>query len=105
VSLVAGLVRRAGLVDYSPEQMHFLNFGRVVDSTKLRTAFGYAPRYTTPQAYDSFLAGRPVLPVVPAERIRDAERLLGMGVDVLGAVTSALPFGKARARPTSIGAA
>ena len=36
-----------GFVDYSPEQMRFLNFGRVVDTTLLRTEFGYTPRCTT----------------------------------------------------------
>ena len=34
---VGRLSRRFGFVDYSPEQMRFLNFGRVVDTTVLRT--------------------------------------------------------------------
>ena len=33
----AGIVRGARLVDFSPEQMRLLNFGRVVDTTRLRT--------------------------------------------------------------------
>ena len=33
---VGRLSRRFGFVDYSPEQMRFLNFGRVVDTTVLR---------------------------------------------------------------------
>ena len=41
---VGRLSRRFGFVDYSPEQMRFLNFGRVVDTTVLRTQFGYLPR-------------------------------------------------------------
>src|SRR3712207_8682964 len=34
---VGRLSRRFGFVDYSPEQMRFLNFGRVVDTTVLRS--------------------------------------------------------------------
>ena len=48
--------------DYSPEQMRFLNFGRVVDTTVLRTEFGYTPHYTTPEALESFIAGGRRLP-------------------------------------------
>jgi UDP-glucose 4-epimerase len=46
------------LVDYSPEQMHFLEQGRAVDTTAMRQVFGYSPRYTTSEAYDDFLRAR-----------------------------------------------
>jgi len=83
VRIVGNLVRRSGLVDFSPEQMHFLSFGRVVDIDRLRTQFGYTPKYTTQQALDTFLAGRPIKPVVAPERIRQGERLARslLGVD------------------------
>jgi UDP-glucose 4-epimerase len=51
---VGRLSRRFGFVDYSPEQMRFLNFGRVVDTTVLRTEFGYTPRYTTETALNDY---------------------------------------------------
>lgn len=83
VRIVGNLVRRSGLVDFSPEQMHFLSFGRVVDIERLRDQFGYTPKYTTQQALDTYLAGRPIKPVVPPERIRQGERLARslLGVD------------------------
>src|SRR3712207_6526335 len=56
-----------GYIDYSPEQMRFLNFGRVVDTTVLREEFGYTPRYTTEQALADYAAT--VTPVVPPEVI------------------------------------
>jgi UDP-glucose 4-epimerase len=59
---VGRVSRRFGFVDYSPEQMRFLNFGRVVDTTVLRTEFGYTPRYTTEAALDDY--ARTVAPVV-----------------------------------------
>jgi UDP-glucose 4-epimerase len=83
VRIVGNLVRRSGLVDFSPEQMHFLSFGRIVDIERLRTQFGYTPKYTTQQALATFLAGRPIKPVVAPERIRQGERLARslLGVD------------------------
>ncbi|HEX9231210.1 MAG TPA: NAD-dependent epimerase/dehydratase family protein [Jatrophihabitantaceae bacterium] len=83
VRIVGNLVRRSGLVDFSPEQMHFLSFGRVVDIERLRDQFGYTPKYTTQQALDTYLAGRPIKPVVAPERIRQGEHLARslLGID------------------------
>ena len=58
VSAVGGLFRRAGMVDFSPEQMRFLAHGRVVDTDRLRSTFGFVPRYTTSEAFDDFVATR-----------------------------------------------
>jgi UDP-glucose 4-epimerase len=72
---VAGLaVRRAGLLDLSREQLRFLEFGRVVDVTRLRTEFGYTPRYDTVGAFDDIVRdGRLRLRLQPAT-VRRAER-------------------------------
>ncbi|GHE11070.1 NAD-dependent epimerase/dehydratase family protein [Klenkia taihuensis] len=56
------LTRQARITDYSPEQLRFLNFGRVVDTRVLREEFGYTPRYTTAEALADY--GRTVVPVV-----------------------------------------
>lgn len=50
--------RRAGLVDFSPEQLRFLEHGRVADTTRLREKFGYAPRYSSLEAFDDFVRAR-----------------------------------------------
>jgi UDP-glucose 4-epimerase len=76
VSLVSGLVRRSGLIDFSPDQMRFLTFGRVVDGSRLRTEFGYTPQYSTPETLADFVAGRPLAPVLPPQRLRWAELVL-----------------------------
>ena len=85
--VVSSLVRRAGLADFSPEQMRLLTFGRVVDTERLRTQFPYTPKYSTAEAFSAFLAGRPITPVVPPERIRQVERVVGAA---LGAGRSAV---------------
>ncbi|GAC1443159.1 MAG: NAD-dependent epimerase/dehydratase family protein [Mycobacteriales bacterium] len=53
VSVVAKLFRRTGLVDFSPEQMRYLEHGRVADVSRLARDFGWAPRPTA-QAFEDF---------------------------------------------------
>jgi UDP-glucose 4-epimerase len=73
VSFVGRAVRRSGMVDFSPEQMQFLNFGRVVCNARLKDEFGYQPAYSTAEAFDSFVSGRPVQPVVSPRLIEAGE--------------------------------
>ncbi|SDI92975.1 UDP-glucose 4-epimerase [Frankineae bacterium MT45] len=86
VEFVSRLVRSSGRVDFSPEQLQFLVYGRQVDITRLRNTFGYTPRHTTAQAFDDYLTGRPVPAIVSREKVRQAELAIdkfvhaGMGV-------------------------
>jgi len=73
VSLVGRIIRSTGMVDFSPEQMEFLNFGRVVCNERLKSGFGYTPTYTTSESFDAFISGHPVEPVLPPGVIRSAE--------------------------------
>jgi Nucleoside-diphosphate-sugar epimerases len=74
VGPVSKLFRSARLVDFSPEQMRLLNFGRVVDNAKLRRQFGFTPRWTTTQAFDDYVRGRAIRPVIDPERLASVER-------------------------------
>jgi UDP-glucose 4-epimerase len=74
VGLVSRFFRGARLVDFSPEQMRLLNFGRVVDNRRLRTQFGFTPRWTTVQAFDDYVRGRALRPVIAPERVESLER-------------------------------
>jgi len=56
--VTSSLVRRTGLVDFSPEQIGFLLYGRVGDTERLKTQFGYTPKFTTKEAVRDFLATR-----------------------------------------------
>jgi UDP-glucose 4-epimerase len=58
LGLAGAIVRNSGAVDITAEDARFLNFGRVVDTTRLRAVFGYVPRFTTDEAVAAFLAGR-----------------------------------------------
>lgn len=52
------LIRRAGLIDLSPEQMRFLSFGRALDTGRMRRILGLEPRHTTREAFADFVRGR-----------------------------------------------
>src|SRR5207248_7038553 len=54
VSFVGQALRQARLVDFSPEQMRFLEHGRVADVSRLKEMFGYVPEFTTEQAFSDF---------------------------------------------------
>lgn len=74
VPTVGGFFRSARLVDFSPDQMRFLNWGRVVDTTLLKKDFGFTPRWTTQQAFDDYVSGRGLKPLIDPETIEAAER-------------------------------
>ncbi len=53
-------ISSAGLIDFTIEQVRYLTFGRVLDTSLAQTTFGHTPLYSTPQAFESFLARREV---------------------------------------------
>ena len=71
--LVRQVVHRADQVDFSPEQMRYLSYGRVVDTTRMHQQLGYAPSYTTAAAFEDFVESRG-LAGLPASAVSAAER-------------------------------
>ena len=89
VHVVGDVVRRAGLLDFSREQLSFLEFGRVVDTTRLRTEFGYTPRYDTVAAFDDVVRDRGLGMRVPPAAVRRAEGAILDAVRAAAAASSA----------------
>ncbi len=93
VSLTGNVFRRAGLVDFSPEQMRFIEHGRTADVTRLHEMFGYQPRYTTEEAFDQWVQQTGLRPVISPERVAEIERgvleLVARGNAVFGRTASA----------------
>jgi UDP-glucose 4-epimerase len=58
---VGTLVRQArlGLSGFSPEQLQLLTYGRGLDTTRMRAALGFEPRYSTEQALTEFATSLP----------------------------------------------
>jgi UDP-glucose 4-epimerase len=46
------------------EQLDYLSYGRVMDTTRMRTELGYAPKWTTAEAFDDYVRGRGLQPIV-----------------------------------------
>jgi UDP-glucose 4-epimerase len=77
VSAVAGLIRRSGRADLPPDQLRFLQYGRVVDTTRLRERLGYVPRYTSREAFEDFVEQRQIHGLIDREDVARWERELG----------------------------
>ena len=52
---VGQALRRMGWADFSSEQVRFLSYGRVVDTSRMRDVLGFEPRYSTRAAFDDFV--------------------------------------------------
>ena len=74
VQTLSGSLRRTGRVDFSPDQLQFLLFGRVGDITRLRERFGYEPAYSTRSAFEDFLASGRIPPVLERETVQRWEQ-------------------------------
>ncbi len=76
---IPGMARLFGgsrLADFSPDQVRYLNYGRVVDTTRLKTTFGFTPKWTTAEAFDDFVTGSGLRRVLDAGRLVSVERRL-----------------------------
>nr|WP_239003637.1 NAD-dependent epimerase/dehydratase family protein [Nocardia panacis] len=80
------LFRTAGRVLMGPvlrqftgEQLDYFHFGCGLDTTRMRTELGFHPRWTTVQAFDDYIGGAALRPVIDPGWIDVAERkLLGL---------------------------
>lgn len=72
--LVSAVVRRGGRVDFTPEQLRFLQFGRVIDTTRLREVMGYAPVFDVREAFEDFVSRRRISGLLDRDEIGRWER-------------------------------
>ena len=61
-------------MDFSTDQLRFLLYGRVVDNSRLKKAFGFTPGFTTRAALEDFIRGRRIQQVLPRETVEQWER-------------------------------
>ncbi len=71
---VGAVVRRTGRVDFTPEQLRFLQFGRVVDTSRLEEEFGYEPAFDVREAFEDFVARRRITGLLDRDEIGRWER-------------------------------
>jgi UDP-glucose 4-epimerase len=74
VPVVGRAVRTTGLADFTPDQIAFLSYGRGLDTSRMRSELGLAPRYTTRQAFADYVAGRRLSGPLSGQVLGRAER-------------------------------
>jgi len=52
------VLKPLGLTQYGPEQLDFLRYRPVLLNTRLKSVFGYTPRYTSAQVFDIYREAR-----------------------------------------------
>jgi UDP-glucose 4-epimerase len=74
---LGSLIRRAGLADFSADQLSFLKYGRGLDTTRMREVMHFQPARTTQEAFLDFADHMPQL--VPGSDLarRTATQVLG----------------------------
>ncbi|MFF0770034.1 NAD-dependent epimerase/dehydratase family protein [Nonomuraea wenchangensis] len=55
--------RRLGLVEYSPEQLKLMCYGRAVETSRLEAELGWKPKFSTGAAFEDFLRSRGLHPL------------------------------------------
>lgn len=72
------LLRGAKRVDFSHDQLQLLNHGRVVDTSRLRQDFGYTPRWSTAEAFDDYVQGRALRPIIDGRSLSSLIRKVAL---------------------------
>jgi len=68
-SIVANLRGR----EFNRDQIDYMSFGRVMDTTRMRTELGYLPKWTTMEAFDDYVRGRGLTPIIDTRWVRSVE--------------------------------
>jgi UDP-glucose 4-epimerase len=82
-----------GVSGFSISQVRDLAAGRVLDTSRLHTEFGFRPRFTTVAAFDDFVAG--LTPGVSGSSVRAAEKRIAAVVGTAPLPVAAPPPGTA----------
>jgi len=67
-------VRKATMnSEVNRDQLDYLSYGRVMDTTRMRTELGFEPKWTTLEAFDDFVRGRGLTPIIDPDWVRSLE--------------------------------
>ena len=67
-------LRRANrYTEINREQFNYLSYGRVMDTTRMRTELGHQPKWSTAEAFDDYVRGRGLTPIIDPHRVRSLE--------------------------------
>jgi UDP-glucose 4-epimerase len=55
------------------DQFDYLSYGRVIDTTRMRSDLGYQPKWKTAEAFDDYVRGHGLTPIIDPHRVRSLE--------------------------------
>lgn len=70
---VDSLRRATRYTELDREQLDYMCYGRVMDTTRMRNELGYSPKWTTVEAFDDYVRGRGLTPIVDPRWVRSME--------------------------------
>jgi UDP-glucose 4-epimerase len=74
VNIVNSLTRTARGTDLNSDQLAYMSYGRVMDTARMRSDLGYQPKWTTMEAFDDYVRGRGLTPIIDPRWVRSVER-------------------------------
>jgi UDP-glucose 4-epimerase len=77
---------RAGLADFSREQVRFLTYGRAINTAKIERTVGFRAQWSTAAAFADFARGHGVHALISESALRQAEDTIVAGLSIVGAV-------------------
>jgi UDP-glucose 4-epimerase len=73
LSAVDSLWRATRYTEVDREQLDYLSYGRVMDTTRMRNDLGYSPKWATVEAFDDYVRGRGLTPIIDPKWVRSLE--------------------------------
>ncbi|GAT07875.1 SDR family oxidoreductase [Mycolicibacterium novocastrense] len=73
LAAVDSLRRATRYTELDREQLNYLSYGRVMDTSRMRNDLGYIPKWTTVEAFDDYVRGRGLTPIVDPRWVRSME--------------------------------
>lgn len=70
---VDSLWRAARNTEFDRERLDYLSYGRVMDTSRMRSELGFETKWTTAEAFDDYVRGRGLTQIVDPGWIRSAE--------------------------------
>ncbi|MDV3125564.1 SDR family oxidoreductase [Mycobacterium sp. 21AC1] len=73
LAAVDSLNRATRYTELDREQLNYVSYGRVMDTERMYRDLGYSPKWTTAEAFDEYVRGRGLTPILDPEWVRSVE--------------------------------
>ena len=73
VGVIDSVFRATRGGEVSREQLDYLSYGRVMDTSRMKSELGYQTKWTTAEAFDDYVRGRGLTPIIDPKWVRSLE--------------------------------